>query len=141
LRPLGDDQEIDRHQDEKDDNPDDEVAAHHQMREAADDVAGRRRALFAVRQDEPGSRNVEREPQDRRDQEHGREGGELERLLDPERHHQDEDRKRDRQREAEVDQHRRNGQEEEAKNKDDADGERDVLATAVCRRRVSHRRQ
>ena len=109
--------------------------------EAADDVASRRRSLFAVRQDEPRGRNVEREPQDRRHQEHGREGRELERLLDPQRHHQDEHRKRDRQREAEVDHHRRNGQEEQAKNEDDADGEGDVLAAAVRRRRGSHRRQ
>ena len=82
-RALGDDQEVDRHQDEKDDDADDEIAAHHQAGEAADDVAGRRRPLFAVRQDEARGRNVEREPQDRRHQEHGREGRELERLLDP----------------------------------------------------------
>ena len=44
-RALGDDEEVDGHQNGEDDQADDEVAAHHQMREAADDVAGRRSAL------------------------------------------------------------------------------------------------
>ena len=82
-RALGDDEEVDRHQDEKDDDADEEVAAHHEPGEAADDVAGRGRPLVAVREDEPCRRDVEREPQDGRDQQHGREGGEFERLLDP----------------------------------------------------------
>ena len=129
---LGDDQEVDGHQDEKDDDADDEIAAHHQVGEAADDVARRRRSLLTVRQDKPSGRNVEREPQDRRHQKHGREGRELERLLDPQRHHQDEHGKRDRQRKAKVDHHGRNGEEKQAKNKDDANGEGDVLAAAVC---------
>ena len=101
------------------------------LREAADDVAGRRRPLFAARQDQPGGRDVEREPQDRRDQQHGRKGGEIERFLDPQRDHQDEHGKRDRQRKAEVDHHRRNGEEKQAKNDDNAGGEGDVLAAAT----------
>ena len=82
-RALGDDEEVDRHQDEEDDDADDEIAAHHQPGEAADDVARRGRPLLAAREDEPGGRDVEREPQDRRDEQHGREGRELERLVDP----------------------------------------------------------
>ena len=82
-RALGDDEEVDRHQNEKDDDADEEVAAHHQMREAADDVAGRSRPLGAAREDKPCGRDVEREPQDGRDQQYGWEGGEFERLLDP----------------------------------------------------------
>ena len=140
-RALGDDQEVDRHQDEKDDDADDEIAAHHQAREAADDVARRRRPLLAAREDEARGRDVERQPQDRRHQKHGREGRELERLMDPERHHQDEHGERDREREAEVDHEGRDGEEEQAKNEDDADGERDVLAAAVGRRRRPRRRQ
>ena len=140
-RALGDDQEVDRHQDEKDDDADDEIAAHHQAGEAADDVARRGRPLLAAREDEPCGRNVEREPQDRRYQEHGREGRELERLMDPQRHHQDQNGERDRERQAEVDHERRDGQEEQAKDEDDADGEGDVLAAAVRRRRRSRRRQ
>src|SRR5271155_2938606 len=140
-RALGDDQEVDRHQDEKDDDADDEIAAHHQLGETADDIARRRQALFAAREDEPGGRNVERESEDRRHQEHGREGRELERLMDPQSHHQDQNGERNREREAEVDHERRDGQEEQAQDKDDADGEGDVLAAAVRRRRRSRRRQ
>jgi hypothetical protein len=55
-RALGDDEEIDRHQDEKDDDADEEVAAHHEPGEAADDVARRGRPLGATREDEPGGR-------------------------------------------------------------------------------------
>ena len=140
-RALGDDQEVDRHQDEEDDDADDEVAAHHQAGETADDVACRCRPLLAVREDEPRRRDVEREPQDRRDQEHGREGGKLERLMDPQRHHQDQHGERDRRGETKVDHHRRHRQEEQAQNKDDADSEGDVLAAAVRRRRRARRRQ
>jgi hypothetical protein len=82
-RALGDDEEVDRHQDEKDDDADDEIAAHHQPGEAADDVARRGRPLLAAREDEPGGGDVEREPQDRRHEQHGRKGRELERLMDP----------------------------------------------------------
>ncbi len=44
-RALGDDQEVDRHQNQKDDDADDEIAAHDEAGEAGDDIAGRR---FAV---------------------------------------------------------------------------------------------
>jgi len=130
-RALGDYEKVDRHQDEEDDDADDEIAAHHQAGEAADDVACRGRTLLAAREDEAGGRNVEREPQDGRDEQHGREGRELERLVDPERDHQNEDRERDRERQPEVDHERRNGQEEEAEYEDDAGGEGDVLAAAM----------
>jgi hypothetical protein len=140
-RALGDDQEVDRHQDEEDDDADDEVAAHHQAGETADDVARRGRSLLAAREDEAGGRNVQREPQDRRDQEHGRESRELERFVDPQRHHQDQDGERDRQRQAEVDHESWNGEEEQAKNEDDADGEGDILAAAVRHRRRGRRCQ
>ncbi len=37
---LGDDDEIDDHQDHEDDQADDEIAAHDELRKAADDIAG-----------------------------------------------------------------------------------------------------
>ena len=130
-RALGDDEEVDRHQDQKDDDADEEIAAHDEAGEAADDVAGRGRPLSPVRQNEAGGRDVEGESEDRRDQQHRREGGEFERLLDPQADHQDQHGKGDRQRQAEVDHRRRDGQEEEAEDEDDADGEADVLAAAT----------
>ena len=45
---LGDDDEIDRHQDEEDDDADDEIAAHDEAREALDDVAGGVNAVAAA---------------------------------------------------------------------------------------------
>jgi hypothetical protein len=113
---LRDNQEVDRDQNEEDDDADDEVAAHYQVGESADDVACRRQPLFAMRQDEPCGRDVQREPQDGRHQEHGRESRELELLLNPQRHHENQYGEGDRQREAEVDHHRGNGEEEQAQN-------------------------
>ena len=54
-RALGDDDEIDRDQDREDDQADDEVAAHDELGEAGDDVAGGVLALAAVRQDQRAS--------------------------------------------------------------------------------------
>ena len=90
---LGDDHEVDGDQDHEDDGADDEVAAHDEAGEAGDDMAGGGVALGAVGQDEPRRGDVERQPQQRRDQQHGREGREIERPLDPQRHHQDQHRR------------------------------------------------
>ena len=139
-RALGDDEKVDRHQDQEHDDADDEIAAHHQLGETADDVARGGRPLFAAREDEPRRRDVERQPEDRRDQQHRGKGGELQRLLNPQRHHQDQHRKRDRQRQAEVDHRRRHRQEEQAEDQDDADGKGDILAAAAGRRRGRCRR-
>ena len=54
-RALGDHDEIDRDQDREDDQADDEVAAHDELGEAGDDVAGRVLALAAARQDQRAS--------------------------------------------------------------------------------------
>ena len=47
-RALGDNDEVDRDDDGEDDEADDEVAAHHEAREPADDIAGRIGAFRAV---------------------------------------------------------------------------------------------
>ena len=52
---------------------------HHEVAEGLDDVAGGGGAFVAVGEDQAGRGEVEREPQHGRDQQHGREGGELER--------------------------------------------------------------
>ena len=140
-RALGDDQEVDGDEDEEDDDADDEVAAHHQTGEAADDVAGGGDPLGAVGEDQARGRDVEREFEDRRDQQHGRKGGEFERLVDPQGDHQDQHRQRDRRRQAEVDHRRRNGQEEQAQDQNDRHREGDVFAFAAYRRYARRRRQ
>ena len=74
ARALGDDDEIDDHQDGENDDADDEVAAHHEAGESLDDVAGGAGALVAMGQDQPGRGEVERQAQQGGDQQHGREG-------------------------------------------------------------------
>ena len=76
----------------------------------------------------------ERQAQHRRDQQHGREGREIERLLDPQRDHQDQDRERDRERQPEVDQDRRDRQEQDREDRENADREADVAHRARVRR-------
>jgi hypothetical protein len=143
---LGDDEKIDRDENQKDDEADDEIAAHHEAGKAADDVAGRRHALRAMRQDEPGRRQIERQPQQRRHQQHRRKRREFQRLADPQRHHQDDDGQGDRQRQPDIDQRRRHRQEEDAENEDDGRGESHVAPVALrraldqCQRCLAHPR-
>ena len=117
-------------QDQEDDQADDEVAAHDELRKAADDIAGRVGALVAMRQDHARRRDVERQAQHRGDQQDGREGREIERPLDPQRHHQDQHRERDREGQADVDHEGRDRQEQHRQDDDDAEGEADVAAVA-----------
>ena len=72
-RALGDDDEVDRHQNEEDDDADDEIAGHHHLREPADDMTGRLRAEMAFGQDDTRGRDVERQPHHGGDQKDGRE--------------------------------------------------------------------
>ena len=129
-RALGDDQEIDGDEDDEHHEADDEIAAHHHARKAADDIAGRRHALRAMREDEARGGDVERQPQHGRDEKNGREGGKFQRLLDPQRDHQDQHRQGDGKGQPHVDHEGRNRQEENAQDRDDAEREADVSAAA-----------
>ena len=104
------------------------------LAEAGDDVAGRRVALRAVGEDEARGGDVEREAQKGGDQQDGGEGREVERLLDPQRHHQDQHGERDREGEADVDQERRQRQEQHREDEYDADGKAHVLGAAALDR-------
>ena len=101
---LGDDDEIDDHQDGEDDDADDEVALHDEAAEGLDHPAGGVRALVPMRQNQPCRGQVQGQPEHRRDQQHRRKGAEIQRLLDEQRGHQDQDRERDREREQQVEQ-------------------------------------
>ena len=125
---LGDDHKIHDHQDDENDDADHEIAAHHEIAERLDDVAGRVGALVAVRQDEARRGEVERQPQHGRDQQHGRERGEFERRLDEQRRHQDQHGDDDRDRQREIEQDRRQRQDQHDQDGQHADGERDVAA-------------
>ena len=125
-RTLGDDDEIDDHQDGKDDDADDEIAAHHEVAERLDDVTGGLCAFVAVGENEPRRGEVERQPQHRRNQQHGRERGEFERRLDEQRRHQDQHGKGDRDGERKIQQQRRQRQDEDQQDRHHADGESNV---------------
>jgi hypothetical protein len=104
------------------------LPTHHEVAEGFDDVAGRRRSLVPLRQDQPGRGQVERQPQHGRDQEDGREGGEFQRRLDEQRGHQDQDRERDRDRQEQVEHQRGQRQDQHHEDDEDADGEREIAA-------------
>jgi len=59
-RALGDDDKIDGDENDEDDDADDEIAAHHKLGEARDDMTCRRRTLRALRKNEARRRHVER---------------------------------------------------------------------------------
>ena len=85
LATLGDDDELRDRDDQEDDQTDGDVAADHEVAERADDFAG-----VGLQQDEPRRGDGDREPEQRGDQDHRREGRELDRPLDIEDDQQDE---------------------------------------------------
>ncbi len=91
ARALRDDHEIHDDQDREHDDPDDEVAPHHEVAEGLDDVAGRRRTLVAVAEDEARRGEVQGEPQHRGDEQQRREDGEFQRIIDRQAGHHDQD--------------------------------------------------
>ena len=121
-RALGDDHEVHDDQDREHDQADDEVALHHQLAEGLDGLARRLRALVAVAQDQARGGEVQPQPVEGGDQQDGRKRGELQRLLDQQRRHQDQHRggDRDRQQKIEHDAGHRHDQQDD----DQADAQR-----------------
>ena len=126
ARTFGDDHEIHDDQNREYDDADHEVAAHHKIAEGLDDVAGSVGSFVSVREDEACRCKVERQPQHRRDQQHGREGGKFQRRVDEQCRHQDQHREDDRYCQREVEQQRRQRQDQNDQDGEDADGKRDV---------------
>ena len=129
---FGDDHEVHHQQDREHDQPDHHVAAHQEAAERGDHVAGRQRPLVAVRQDQPRGRDVERQAQQRGQQQQGRERGEVERALQEQRHHQHQHRGGDRQRQAEIQQHRRQRQDQHRQQRHHAERQADIAAGRVA---------
>ncbi len=84
---LGDDDEIDQDQNQKDDQADDVIAAHDKVAEGFDDMPG-----VTVEQNQAGGGDVERQPVKGDEQEQGGEAGEIGRFLDVQDGKQDEQR-------------------------------------------------
>ena len=128
ARTLGDDHEVHNDQDDEHHHADNEIASHHEAAKDLDDVAGRLRAFMAMGEDEAGGRNVERQPQQCRQQQHGWKGRKFKRLFDQQRRHQDEDGQRDRNRQKEVEQEWRDRDDEHHHQRHHAEPER-IFAT------------
>jgi hypothetical protein len=95
LGALGDDDEVDDHQDGEDDQPDREVAADQEVAEALDDLAGRARTGMAFEQHDARRGDVQRQAQQGGQQQHRGEGGEVQRAHHLRRHHHHHQRHRD----------------------------------------------
>ncbi len=79
TRPLGDDNEVDHHQDEEHDEANHDVALDDKETESLDDATGSPGPFGPVKQDEPGSGHIQAESEQRRDQDDGGKRTELER--------------------------------------------------------------
>ncbi len=121
LGALGDDHEIDHHQHRKDDQADREVAADQETAEALDDLAGRAGAGVAFGQHDAGRGHVERQPQQRGDQQHRRERGEVQRPHHLRGDHHHDQRQRDVEGEQQVQRQRRQRQHHHRQHQHDED--------------------
>ncbi|MNX81503.1 hypothetical protein D3C86_1131920 [compost metagenome] len=120
-RTLGDHDEVDDGQDHENDDPDREVAAHQEVAERLDHLARRVGAGVAVQQHDPGGRHVQRQAQQGREQQHGRKGGEVQRLAREHGHQQDHHGQRNVEGEQQVQQERGQGQYHHAQHHHDQD--------------------
>ena len=106
-RALGDDDEVDDHQHAEHEQADDIIAADQHLAERFDHMARRRRAFVAVDEHDARRGDVERETEQRREQQDGREGRKIERLRRRQRDHQDREADHDIADEADVEDDRR----------------------------------
>ena len=123
---LGDDHEVHDDEDREHDDADDEIAAHHEMAERLDDVAGGGGAVLPVGEDEAGRGEVQRQPHHGRDEQHRRERREFQRRLDEQGGHQDQHGEDDRERQEDVEQHRRQRQDQHDEDRQHAHGEDEI---------------
>ena len=90
ARALDDDDELDDAQDQEHHQPDHHVAADDEVAERVDDLAG-----VAVQQHQPRGGHVQRQPEQRGEEQQRRERRELQRLRGAQGHHQQQQRNRD----------------------------------------------
>ena len=124
---LGDDHEVDDHQNGEDDNPDGVVATDEEMPEGVDHLPGRPRPGMAFEQHDARRGDVERQPQQRGDQQHRREHREIQRLHDVDGHQHDDHRDGDVEGEKDVEQEGRQRQHHHRQDQQDEDRPRQLL--------------
>ena len=109
-RALGDDHEVDHHQDNEHHNTHRIIAAHQEMAEGFDHLARRIRAGVALQQHHAGGGHVQRQAQQGGDQQHGGEYREVQRMRGVHAHQQHHDRHRDIEGEQDIQHQRRQRQ-------------------------------
>ena len=92
---FGDNHEVDHYQDNEHHDADGEVAADEEVAERLDHPSRRARAGVTFHQNDARRGDVQRQAQQRREEQNGREGGELQRALGEHRHQQHHNRERD----------------------------------------------
>ena len=125
ARALGDHHQVDDHQDREDEQTDDEVAADQEGAETLDDMAGGLVAFMAVDQHDAGGGDVERQPQQRGEQQHRGECAEIEDFRRVHRRHQHRHRQRDIDHEEHIQQRRRDRHHHQHDQRQDAAGQRE----------------
>ena len=121
-RAMVDDDVLNRDQHQEDDDADDVVAADNEVAERFDDVARGAGAGVAVQQDQPRGGNIQREPEEREQQQCRWEGAELDGLRDVHRDHQHDDGHHDVGGDQEVEQERRQRRDHRDHDREHADG-------------------
>ena len=119
---LGDDDKVDHHQDDEDHQTDRVISADHEVPEGFDDFAGGIPSGVSLQQHDAGGRDVERQAQQRGDQQHRRENGKVEGSHRVERDQHDHDRERDVEGKQHVERKRRQRQHHHAHDHEDQHG-------------------
>ena len=118
---LGDDHQVDDHQHGKDEDADDIIAADKKRAKGFDDMARRRGAFMAMDQHDAGGGDVERQPQQGGEQQHGREGRKIQHLGGVDGDHQHDERDGDVEDEEQIEQQRRHRHDHQQHQRQDRD--------------------
>ena len=131
---LGDDREVDDHEDREHHQADCIVTADHELAECLDHLAGRITTIVAFQKHHPRRRDVQRQAQQRRDQQHRRKHCKIERpkcIHSYQQHHQ---RQCDVEGEEQVKQERRQWQDHHRQQHQDHDGGTQPSCTDLAER-------
>ena len=122
ARALGDDDEVDQGEDDEHHQTDRGIATNQEVAEGLDDLARRIRAGMPLEQHDPRRGHVQRQAQQGRHQQHGREHGEIQWPVRIHRHQHHHHRDGDIEGEEHVEQEDRQRQHHHRQNHDDEDG-------------------
>ncbi len=135
-RALGDDHEVHHQQDGEQDQPDHHVAAHEESAERCHHMPGRGRPVLPAAQDQSRGSHVERQAQQRGQQQQRGEAREVERPAQEDRHHQHQHRSGDRQRQPAIEDESGQRHDQHRQQHDHAQRQADIGTGRVRRRRA-----